>query len=172
MTMSADANTRPGMLERRTVPGLGGVPVVGAGCWPLGGPCTNGGVDVGWSPVDHQTTLAALRAAYQAGMRIFDTADVYGHGRSERRLGRLLAEVPRDQVIVSSKVGYTAGAGRHPYAPEQMRRQFHRTLAHLGTTHLDLYAFHSGDFGRDDAYLAAAADYMRELVDRGLVRAV
>src|SRR5262249_45283548 len=135
-------------LGRRHLCGLGRfVPVVGAGCWPLGGPCTNGGVDVGWAPVDDETAMAALRAAYRAGVTLFDTADIYGDGLSERRLGRLLAEVPRRQVVVSSKVGYAAGTARHPYDPAQMRRQFARTLANLGTDYLDVYALHSGDFG-------------------------
>ena len=65
--------------------------------------------------------------------------DVYGLGRSERLLGRLLREVGRDGLIISSKVGYFAGSGPHPYHPDQMRHQLNTTLANLGTdrvTHL------------------------------------
>src|SRR5262249_39700485 len=83
-----------------------------------------------------------------------------------------LAEVPRRQVVVSSKVGYAAGTARHPYDPAQMRRQFARTLANLGTDYLDVYALHSGDFGPDDAYLDAAVAQMRELMGIGVVPAV
>src|SRR5438552_10268805 len=118
LTTAGAPAPQPAGLPHRAVPGLGTeVPVVGAGYWPLGGPCTNGGVDMGWAPVDDHTAVTALRAAYQAGVRLFDTADVYGHGLSERRLGRLLAEVPRHEAIVASKVGYTAGPDTHPYAP-------------------------------------------------------
>ncbi|MGW4788573.1 aldo/keto reductase [Streptomyces sp. NPDC004230] len=49
-------------------------------------------VDVGWSPVDEDSARAALEAGRQAGITLFDAADVYGHGLSEKRLGRMLAD--------------------------------------------------------------------------------
>lgn len=147
------------------------VPALAAGCWPLAGPCVNDGVDVGWAPVNDAAALHALRAAWTAGLRMFDTADVYGLGRGENRLGRLLAEVPREQVIVVTKTGYDRRAG-HPYQALQMARHLRRSLARLGTDYLDVYAFHSDDFGTDDQHLAEAIAQMREFKREGLTRAI
>lgn len=171
--LTTDTMTTAATMPHRYLPGLDRVvSAIGAGCWPLGGPCTNAGVDMGWAPVDADTALTVLRAAYAAGVRLFDTADVYGHGRAERRLGRLLAEVPRDCVVVSSKVGYAAGRGLHPYHPRQMRHRLATTLANLGTHYLDVYAFHSGDFGPNDAYLDDAIAQMYAFRRAGLIRAI
>ena len=59
------------------------VGVVGLGCWQLGGD---------WGTVDEDDALATLRGAAEAGVTFFDTADVYGDGRSEQLLGRFLAD--------------------------------------------------------------------------------
>lgn len=164
--------TRDG-LEPRPVPALRRtVSAIGGGCWPLGGPCTNDDVPMGWSAIDDDTAITALRAAYLHGVTMFDTADVYGHGLSEQRLGRFLAGVPRDRVVISSKVGYVRGDGPHPYAPAQMRRQLEQSLSNLGTDYLDIYALHSADFGPNDAYLDDAVAQMREFREVGLVRAI
>jgi 1-deoxyxylulose-5-phosphate synthase len=157
----------------RRLPGLPrDIPVLGVGCWPLGGAARNNGVAIGWADVDDATADAALRAAYEAGVRLFDTADVYGFGRSERRLGRLLASIPRDEVVVTSKVGYFAPAGTHPYEPHQIRRQFQASLRNLDTDYLDAYVLHSGDFGPGDEALDGAIRTVRQLQADGLVRAV
>jgi aryl-alcohol dehydrogenase-like predicted oxidoreductase len=158
-------------LPPRHLPGLDrGVSAVGAGCWPLGGPTSNNGKAVGWGPVDDQQARQTLRAAYEVGITVYDTADVYG--RSERRLGQFLTTVPRETVTVISKVGYTSRDGRHPYHPQVMRRQLTTTLTRLRTDYLDVYAFHSGDFGPADTHLDDAAATMRAFVDEGLVRSV
>ncbi|MGH8909843.1 MAG: aldo/keto reductase [Egibacteraceae bacterium] len=64
---------------------------------------------MGWSTADDKASLQGLLRAFELGATLFDTADVYGRGRSERPLGRFLREVPRDQVVIASKVGYLAG---------------------------------------------------------------
>jgi aryl-alcohol dehydrogenase-like predicted oxidoreductase len=160
-------------LPHRWLDGLArDVPALAAGCWPLGGPARNGHVPIGWSGLDDDDAHRTLRQAHSLGVRQFDTADVYGFGLSERRLGRLLASVPRDSVIVGSKVGYLPGPDLHPYDPRQIRRQFETSLRNLGTTHLDIYSFHSGDFGPNDAYLDDAVASVRELKSAGAVVAV
>jgi aryl-alcohol dehydrogenase-like predicted oxidoreductase len=160
-------------LERRHPRGLGKpVSAVGAGCWTIGGPTTNRGVPVGWDGVDPGRALDGLLRSHELGVTLYDTADVYGHGRSEQLLGKLLAQVRRDELVISSKVGYVAGPAAHPYQPQQMRRQLHRTLANLGIDHLDLYCFHSSDFGPDDRFLPAAVEQMRSFVEQGVVHAI
>ncbi len=146
-------------------------PALAAGCWPLAGPCVNDGADVGWAPTHDIMALDALRAAWERGLLLFDTADVYGHGRGEERLGYLLAEVPRDQVIVSTKTGYDRRSG-HPYQALQMTRHLRRSLTRLGTDYVDIYAYHSTDFGSNDQYLAEAIVQMHEFKREGLIRAI
>jgi aryl-alcohol dehydrogenase-like predicted oxidoreductase len=69
---------------------------VGFGAGPLGG---------FYGAVDHDTAIATVRAAYALGIRYFDVAPLYGHGRSELLLGHALREMPRDDFVLSSKVG-------------------------------------------------------------------
>lgn len=157
----------------RIVPGLGKpVSALGAGCWTIGGPTTNRGVPIGWDDVDPDAAYDGLVHAYELGIRLFDTADVYGLGQSERLLGRLLGQVDRNEVVIASKVGYFAGTARHPYDPVQMRGQFATTLTNLGTDHLDLYSLHSSDFGPGDEYLSAAVHVMYELREQGVIGAI
>ena len=160
-------------LERRTLPGLNAeVSAIGAGCWTIGGPASNDGVPIGWDHLDPEAAYVGLVRAHELGVTLFDTADVYGLGRSERLLGQLLRTVDRSSIVVSSKVGYFAGTARHPYQPEQMRHQFNTTLDNLGIDYLDIYHLHSSDFGPDDEYLLETVDAMAGLRNRGLVRAI
>ena len=159
-------------LARRTLAcGLSVYPV-GIGCWAIGGPDTNLGLPMGWSTADDTGSLRGLEAAYQLGANLFDTADVYGHGRSERLLGQLVRQVARDSLVLSSKVGYFAGTAAHPYLPSAMRRQLETTLENLQTDHLDIYFLHNSNFGDDDQYLDGAIGQMRAFQDEGMVKAV
>jgi aryl-alcohol dehydrogenase-like predicted oxidoreductase len=160
-------------MERRHTPGLGrAVSAIGAGCWTIGGAATNRGVSIGWTGVDEGEALAGLVRAYDLGVTVYDTADVYGLGHSERLVGRLLAQVDRSQIVVSSKVGYFAGTAAHPYQERQILRQFETTRDNLGTGYLDLYFLHSADFGPADRYLDEAAKTVRQLRREGLIGAV
>jgi len=160
-------------LEHRILPGLDEeVSALGAGCWTIGGAATNNAVPISWDNVDEDDAYAGLVRAYELGVTLFDTADVYGMGRSERLLGRLLGTVDRSSVVVSSKVGYFPGTGPHPYDPEQIHHQFATTLRNLGTNYLDVYFLHSSDFGEGDRYLADAVELLHSLRERGLVRAI
>jgi len=72
------------------------VSVVGLGTWQLG---------ADWGEVDEADALAVLDAAAQAGVTFFDSADVYGDGRSERLIGRFLAATPGLPMMVATKMG-------------------------------------------------------------------
>jgi aryl-alcohol dehydrogenase-like predicted oxidoreductase len=160
-------------MEYIELPGLGAtVSRIGAGCWTIGGPAVNAGTPIGWDGVNDTDAHEGLIRAYDLGVTLFDTADVYGMGRSERLVGRLLRDVPRDSVVISSKGGYFAGTAGHPYLKRQLRHQFATTLDNLGTGHLDVYHLHSGDFGPGDMHLAQAVQVMTQLRERGLVRAI
>ncbi|GAA2717486.1 aldo/keto reductase [Micromonospora olivasterospora] len=160
-------------VPRRYLNGLNAeVSAIGAGCWTIGGPATNRGTPIGWDDVDPDAAFAGLVHALERGVTLFDTADVYGLGRSERLLGQLLRVSARQDLTISSKVGHFAGTARHAYHPVQMRAQLVTTLDNLGTDYIDIYFLHSSDFGPHDRYLPEAVELMRTWRTQGLIRAV
>ncbi|MFN2318412.1 MAG: aldo/keto reductase, partial [Dermatophilaceae bacterium] len=122
-------------MEHRPISRLGReVSVIGQGSWQLGGD---------WGEVDDDTGAAILGAAADAGVTFFDTADVYGDGRSERLVGTFAHERGRDRFVVATKIGRRA----EPHAPEQftadnLRRWSDRSRDNLNDDMLDLVQLH------------------------------
>lgn len=164
--------TTPQSLPRRTLACGLSVHPLGIGAWALGGLGHNLGLPMGWSTADDTASRRGLEAAYSLGANLIDTADVYGHGHSERIIGGFVATVERDTLVLSSKVGYHRGTARHAYLPSAMRRQLETTLENLHTDRLDIYFFHNADFGPQDRYLDEAVAQMRNFQRQGLVTAV
>ncbi len=108
---------------------------VGLGCWQIGG---------NWGEVTDDTALATLRAAYEAGTNFFDTADVYGDGRSETLIGRFLKETKaRDKVFVATKLGRRGDPGWPAnFTRTVIRQHTEDSLRRLGIDALDLTQFH------------------------------
>ncbi|MFD0273608.1 aldo/keto reductase [Kitasatospora sp. NPDC127111] len=133
---------------------------------------------------------AAIEAAWEAGIRYFDTAPHYGLGLSERRLGAALRDRPRDAYVVSSKVGRLLVPNERPngfddegfVVPDDLRRQWdfsrdgvHRsieaTLERTGLDRLDVVYLHDPD----DHWRQAAEEAMpalAELRDQGVIGAI
>jgi aryl-alcohol dehydrogenase-like predicted oxidoreductase len=110
------------------------VGVVGLGCWQLGGD---------WGQVEESDALAVLHAAVDAGVTFLDTADVYGDGRSEKVIGRFLAERPDAGVTVATKCGRRADPHvPAAFTPENLRAWTDRSRANLGVDRLDLVQLH------------------------------
>ncbi|HEY8985335.1 MAG TPA: aldo/keto reductase [Streptomyces sp.] len=160
------------MLKRRTLAGGLSVHPIGIGCWAIGGPDNNLNLPMGWSTVDDTASRRGLERAYGLGANLFDTADVYGHGHSERILGRFVGTVRRDTLVLSSKVGYFTGTAAHAYDPRHMRRQLETTLDNLRTDHLDIYFLHNAEFGPHDRYLEGAITAMRTFQSEGLITTI
>ena len=81
---------------------------LGIGTWAIGGPWDFDGRPAGWGDVDDATSIRALHVAVDGGVRLFDTADCYGAGHSERVLGRAIEQLPasvRDEILVATKFG-------------------------------------------------------------------
>ena len=72
------------------------ISTVSFGCWAIGGH--------GWGDVDENESIAAVRRAFELGITLYDTADVYGFGHSEKLLSRALGN-NRKKVVVASKFG-------------------------------------------------------------------
>lgn len=75
-------------------------PRVGMGCWAIGGKCEADGLAVGYGETDDEESRRAIEAAWDAGVRVFDTAAAYGAGHSERLLGETIGNRP-DAVVVT-----------------------------------------------------------------------
>lgn len=120
-------------MRSSTIPRLGrDVSVIGLGCWQLG---------ADWGDVADDTAAAILDAAHDAGVTFFDTADVYGDGRSERAVGAFRARHP--EVTVATKMGRRAD----PHVPEAFtldafRGWTDRSRENLGVETLDLVQLH------------------------------
>lgn len=147
------------------------VPAVSLGTWGHGGPrVTDSGASVGWSGHDDAQAREALIAAHRAGITHWDTADAYGDGHAEELIGSAWSEVPRGEIFLATKFGYTYGPAGHPYDPRFMRERAERSLRNMRTEVIDLHYFHHCDFGPDDRYLDGALETMHRLRDEGKVR--
>lgn len=146
------------------------VSVIAVGTWSYGGARTVKGRGVGWSGHSDSEALEALRHAWENGINHWDTADAYGAGASERLIGSLWDDVPRDKIFLASKVGWLPGEHRGYYHPEQIQQQLEASLRNLDTEVIDLYYFHHCDFGPRDRRLDDAIDLMRRFRDEGKIR--
>jgi aryl-alcohol dehydrogenase-like predicted oxidoreductase len=148
------------------------IPAVSLGTWSYGGLNTAGKRSVGWRGHDEDKARDALVAAHAAGITHWDTADVYGDGRSEQLIGGVWKTVPRDEVFVATKVGWGPAEHGHAYHPKHIREQLETSLTNLGVEAVDLYYFHHANFGDDDAYLDDAVATVHTLRDEGKLRFV
>ncbi|MFW5972932.1 MAG: aldo/keto reductase [Bacteroidota bacterium] len=132
---------------------------VSFGAWAIGG---------SWGTVSEQDALSALNRAVDLGINFFDTADVYGDGRSER----LIAELYRshgDDIVVATKAGRRLNphdASGYNYA--NLRSFVERSLKNLGRETLDLLQLHCPP--TDVYYMPEAFDALGELVREGKIR--
>jgi len=112
---------------------------VAFGTWQLGGD---------WGATDEQLAIAAIRRAAEQGVTLFDTAQGYGFGASERLLAKALEGRRRDEVILTTKGGLrpTPGGGvRRDASPAWIREGVDESLQALGTDYIDLYQVHWPD---------------------------
>ena len=120
-----------------------------------------------WTGIDDNETKKAIRAAYNAGINAFDTAEVYGNGHSERILGQALTGL-RDKVIIATKV-----FSNH-LRPNQIISACERSLKNLQTDYIDLYQIHwpPGSFGHAAVPMAEIMKALKELLKQGKIRAI
>ncbi|WP_280922799.1 aldo/keto reductase [Streptomyces sp. MZ04] len=145
---------------------------LGVGCRPIGGPATNLGHATGWAPVNDDCAVDALLRAREEGATVFDTSDVYGLGHSQRLLGRMLAQVPRKSISITSTVGAFRGTSVNAYSSLHLHAQVEQSLENLGVESLDVLTLHHTDFGPRDQYLEEARETLEALRDLGRVKAL
>ena len=142
------------------------------GCWTMGGLNWVNGTPNGWANVDEEEVTAGIKAGLDAGVNHFDNADVYGNGKAERMLARVLEKlgVKSTDVIIATKIGHFPGTAEHAYTPAHIRHQCEQSLINLKRDYIDVYYFHHGDFGPNAKYLPEAAATLDALVKEGKVR--
>jgi myo-inositol catabolism protein IolS len=138
------------------------VSAIGMGTWNIGNQ---------WGEIDDATSWATVRAAFDAGMNLFDTAESYGipNGLSEERLGAALAGF-RHRVYVVSKIGNwgkRTGQGVPKTTVDMIRLCCHASLGRLHTDWLDVVLCHEGNIEDPSVYLEA----FEVLKQRGRIRA-
>ncbi len=146
--------------------------VIGTGCWAFGGGDY-------WGPGNQSDTNAVVRAAVDAGINYFDTAEAYNEGRSETSLGMAIRGIPRDRLIIGSKISPS-----HCY-PRLVEQHCEASLKRLETDYLDLYMIHwpihphsIRHFTTDESVinhpplLEEALDSMENLKKKGMIREI
>lgn len=150
---------------------------LGLGTAPLGGL---------FAPVTGADARATVERAYAAGLRLFDTAPLYGHGLAEERLGQVLRQEPRDEFVLATKVGRLLRAGAPPdpsqfhqgepfykvtsplnpvfdFRYDGVMRSVEESLRRLGLDRLDILHIHDPDAHYEEALTGAypALDRLR-----------
>lgn len=146
-----------------------GISEIGLGCWTMGGLNWVNGVPNGWANVDEDEIARAINYALDRGVNHFDNADVYGNGKAEQMLARLLGHRIKE-LFVATKVGWFPGTAAHAYEPQHIRHQCEQSLVNLKRDVIDLYYFHHGNFGKNDEYLDDAVEMMNRLKEEGKIR--
>ena len=152
-----------------------------------------GGAAIGnlFTAVDDATARAAVDAAWDSGVRYFDTAPHYGLGLSERRIGEALRERPRAEFVLSTKVGRilepavadpgakddqgfdvpAAYVRRWDFSGDGVRRSIEESLGRLGLDHIDIAYIHDPDDHVEQA-LDEAYPALEKLRDEGILGAI
>jgi len=142
-------------LEKRKIGSLE-VSLAGLGC-----------NNFGWR-IDAAGTAAVVAAAIDAGINLFDTADIYGGGQSEEYLGRAL-KGRRDKVLIATKFGMKMGEGKQGGKPDYVGQAAEDSLRRLGTDRIDLYQIHQPD---PSTPIADTLGALTDLVKAGKVREI
>ncbi len=133
------------------------VSAIGLGCM---------GMSEWYGPTDDGESAATVRAALDAGVNFFDTADVYGNGHNETLLGRALGG-RREEAVIATKFGFLPGERGVCGRPEYVRQACDASLRRLGIERIDLYYLHRID---PEVPLEETIGAMAGLVREGKVR--
>jgi len=136
------------------------VSTVSFGAWAIGGT---------WGPVNDAESMRALHRAVDRGVNFIDTADVYGDGHSERLVGKLRRERPRDGIVIATKAGKRLNpAVAAGYTRANLTAFVERSLTNLGTDTIDLLQLHCPP--PDVLYMPEVFGLMDDLVTAGKIR--
>ncbi len=163
---ATDRKSRPagGYMEFADIPGTDlNVSRVTIGTWAIGGWM--------WGGTDEAESISTIRAAFDHGINVVDTAPVYGFGRSEEIVGNALADGLREGVLIATKVGLEWHDGKitRNASRDRIMREVEDSLRRLRTDRIDIYQVHWPD---PSVPIAETAGAMRELYEQGTIRAI
>jgi len=154
------------------------ISAIAFGAWAIGGWM--------WGGNDETDSVKAIQKAFDLGITTFDTAPVYGFGKSEELLGRALADIPREKVQILTKYGlrWDSDRGVHHFdskddkgndisifkyaAKESIIQECNQSLKRLNTDYIDLYQIHWPD---PSTPISETMEAMSLLIDEGKIRA-
>jgi aryl-alcohol dehydrogenase-like predicted oxidoreductase len=113
------------------------IAALGFGCWGIGGYSKN---NPGYGYTDDDQSIAAIHSALDYGVNYFDTANIYGDGRSEEILGRAIHAI-RERVVIATKAGKKA-YNKVDFSPKSLTESIYNSLKRLKTDYIDLLQLH------------------------------
>jgi aryl-alcohol dehydrogenase-like predicted oxidoreductase len=119
--------------------------------------------------VEREHTEACTRAAFEAGINFFDTANVYGTGAAEEAWGEILADYPRDSYVLATKVYFPMSQEDRGLSAEQISKQLDASLERLRTDYVDLYQCHRFDA---ETPIEETMEALTAAVEAGKARAI
>ncbi len=117
--------------------------------------------------VERERTEACTRAAFEAGVNFFDTANVYGGGAAEEAWGEILSGYDRDSFVLATKLFFPMSETDRGLSAEQVQKQIDASLRRLQTDHVDLYQCHRFD---SETAIEETMEALTEVVDSGKAR--
>ena len=114
-----------------------------------------------YSDLDDEEALETVRRSYENGIRFFDTAPLYGAGDAERRLGEALRGIPRDEVVIETKVGRIVRPDRSiyfDYSRDGVMKSLEDSLERLGMDRVDILLVHDPDYENAEVHYKQAMD--------------
>jgi aryl-alcohol dehydrogenase-like predicted oxidoreductase len=119
--------------------------------------------------VERDQTEACTRAAFDAGITFFDTANVYGTGASEEAWGEILSDYARDSYVLATKVFFPMSETDRGLSAAQIAKQIDASLARLKTDYVDLYQCHRFDV---ETPIEETMEALSDVVRTGKARAI
>ncbi|GAB4819507.1 hypothetical protein N2152v2_006553 [Parachlorella kessleri] len=123
----------------------------------------------GLQDIDEEAGVQSVVEAFNRGINFFDTSPFYGDTKSEMVLGKGLAKLPRDQIVVATKVG-RYGSDVFDFSAERVTASVRESLGRLQLTYIDLIQTHDIEFGSLDQVVNETIPALLKLKEEGLVR--
>ena len=146
------------------------VSAISLGTWAFGGESMSGKFSVGWGGQTEKDSEKTLIRAWEVGINHWDTADVYGDGKSESIIGSVWNKIPRNDIFIATKFGWDRGPYKEWYNPNHIKNNFERSLKNLKIDCVDLLYLHHCSFGKNDEALDDAISTIRQFQSEGKVR--
>ena len=146
------------------------VSAISLGTWAFGGENKIGKKSVGWANQSDRDSRSVLIKAWEKNINHWDTADVYGEGHSERIIGSMWEDIPRNSIFLATKVGWDMGPFSHWYHPKHMKKKIEESLTNLKTDYIDLLYLHHCNFGKQDEYFDDAVEVLKSFQSQGKIR--